>query len=419
MKALDIPKLIKIRQSFNNKCIKDLERTVKEQINNLDISLKPGASIAVAVGSRGIADIHRIIKAAVEALKEKGANPFIVPAMGSHGGATAEGQREVLESYGITEEYIGAPIKSSMQTVELPHGDLVTRVFMDKFAYESDGVVVVNRVKLHTDFHGTTESGLMKMCVIGLGKHKQALEMHKYGVYGLKELIPATAREVLNSGKIIMGLGIVENAYDRTLAIRAALPQDIEKEELKLLELSRENMPCFPVDQIDLLIVDEMGKDISGVGIDSNITGRISIKGEHDLSTPVINKIVVTDLTEASHGNALGIGLADFTTRRLFDKIDFKMTYENVLTSTFTERGKIPIIAETDKMAVEYALRTCGPQKADMLKIVRIKNTLKLNEIYVSKTILDEAKSRGNVEVTGDFRDMFDKCGNLIEFDNL
>ena len=414
---MDMPKLIKIRQSFNNKCINDLEHVVKEQINNLELSLKPGASIAVTVGSRGIANIHRIVKATVEALKEKGANPFIIPAMGSHGGATAEGQREVLESYGVTEEYIGAPIKSSMQTVELPQGDLVTRVFMDKFAYESDGVVVVNRVKPHTDFHGTTESGLMKMCVIGLGKHKQALEMHSYGVYGLKELIPAVAREVLKSGKIIMGLGIVENAYDQTLAIRAALPQDIEKEELKLLDLSRENMPHFPVDQIDLLIVDEMGKDISGVGIDSNITGRINIKGEQDLGTPVIKKIVVTDLTEASHGNALGIGLADFTTRRLIDKIDFKTTYENILTSTFTERGKIPIVAETDKMAVEYAFRTSGPQKTDKLRIVRIKNTLKLNEIYVSKTTLDEIKSHGNVEVLGDFRDMFDESGNLIEFD--
>ncbi len=411
-----MPKLAKIRQSFNNEHIADIEGTVKEQINGLETKIRPGASIAVAVGSRGIANLNLIVRAAVGILKEKGAKPFIVPAMGSHGGATAEGQKEVLESYGVTEEYIGAPVRSSMQTVELPQGSLKTRVFMDRYAYESDGVVVINRVKLHTDFHGSTESGLLKMCVIGLGKHKQALELHNHGVYGLKELVPETAREVLKSGKILMGVGIVENAYDRTMVIRAVLPRDMEKEEIKLLDINRKNMPSFPVKQMDVLIVDEMGKDISGIGIDSNITGRIKIRGEQELSDPDITNIVVTDLTGASHGNALGIGLVDFITKNLYDKIDFKATYENVLTSTFTERAKIPIVAATDSMALEYALRTCGPVKPDAARIIRIKNTLRLNELYVSKPVLDEVKAYENIEVAGDFTDIFDSCGKLVEF---
>lgn len=413
---MEIPRLVKIRQSFNNEYISDIEAEVREQINSTGVSFSSGASVAVAVGSRGIANIHRIVKTAVETLKEKGAEPFIVPAMGSHGGATAEGQAAVLESYGITEETVGVPVKSSMQTVELPQGLLKTRVFMDKYAYEADGIVVINRIKVHTDFHGTTESGLLKMCVIGLGKHKQALELHNYGVYGLKELVPATAREVLKSGKITMGIGIVENAYDQTMVIRAVLPQDMEKEEIRLLDINRRNMPGFPVEQMDVLIIDEMGKDISGTGIDPNITGRMKIRGQQDPKIPDITNIVVTDLTGASHGNALGIGLADFITKSLYDKIDFKATYENVLTSTFTERGKIPVIADTDRKAVEYSLRTCGHIETESARIIRIRNTLKLNEIYVSKSILEEIKGNKDIEILGTFEEMFDSEGKLVEF---
>lgn len=414
---MNIPKLIKIRQSFKNEYIADIEGAVKAQIDSLGLQLKPGASIAVAVGSRGIANIRLIVKATVDALKERGAHPFIVPAMGSHGSATAEGQKEVLTSYGVTAEYTGVPVISSMQVVELPQGDLKIKVFMDKHAYESDGIVVINRVKVHTDFHGRTESGMLKMCVAGLGKHKQAMAIHNQGVYGLRELVPMIAREVLKTGKILMGIGIVENAYDRTMIIKAVLPCDIENEELKLIDISRRNMPGFPVQQMDVLIVDEMGKDISGIGIDSNITGRIRIRGEQDSEVPDITNIVVTDLTEASHGNALGMGVADFITKNLYDKIDFNATYENVLTSTFTERGKIPIVADTDRKAVEYALRTCGPVKSENIRIIRIKNTLKLNELYVSESILEELKADKGIEILGDFNKMFDSSGKLVEFD--
>jgi len=413
---LDIPKLIKVRQHFNKKCITDIEDVVKQQITRKNISICPGSSIAVAVGSRGIANISRIVKATVDTLREMGANPFIVPAMGSHGGATAAGQKEVLESYGITEAFLGVPVKSSMQTVELPGGDPDVKAYMDKYAYESDGVIVINRIKPHTDFHGTIESGMLKMCVIGLGKHRQAMHIHKYGVYGLKELLPLAAKKIINSGKILMGIGIVENAYDQTLVIKAVAPSEMEEEEIRLLEISRRNMPCLPVKQADVLIIDEIGKNISGTGMDPNIIGRIKIRGEQEPSEPDITNIIACDLTEESHGNALGVGLADFITRKLFNKIDFKATYENTLTSTFIERAKIPIVADTGREAFEYVMKACRYLEADKARIIRIKNTLKLDAIYVSEPILNEMKERSDIEVLGSFRDMFDDEGNLAAF---
>ncbi|HEY5586800.1 MAG TPA: DUF362 domain-containing protein [Ruminiclostridium sp.] len=411
-----IPKLIKIKQNFHGQYIEDIESKISSEIKGSGVKFAKDSNIAIAVGSRGIANIHRIVKATVENLQALGAKPFIVPAMGSHGGATAEGQKEVLEGYGITEEYIGAPIKSSMQVVEIPQDHLCHKVYMDRFASEADGIIVINRIKVHTDFHGKTESGLLKMCVIGLGKHKQALEMHRYGIFGLRELIPIAAKHVLQHSKILLGIGIVENAYDQTAVIKAIRPEVMEEEEVKLLDICRRNMPKLPVDKLDLLIVDEMGKDITGVGIDPNITGRIRIRNEKEPETPDITNIVVTDLTEASHGNALGMGLADFITKRLYDKINFKATYENVLTSTFLERGKMPIVADTDKRAVEYALRTCGPIILESSRVIRIKNTLHLGEIYVSQCVYEEIKDLDYIEVIGEFEEMFNEQGQLKDF---
>jgi hypothetical protein len=412
-----VPKLIRVKLKFPNQHIEDIEATVKSEIQKSGIKFVRGASIAIAVGSRGIKNIHQIVKATTEYLKTLGVNPFIVPAMGSHGGANARGQKEVLESYGITEEYIGAQIRSSMEVVELPQGDLCHKVFMDRQASEADGIIIINRVKVHTDFHGKTESGLLKMCVIGLGKHKQALEMHSYGVYGLRELIPIAAKHILQNSKVLLGIGIVENAYDQTSVIKGVRPEVMEEEEVKLLQICRENMPKLPVNKLDVLIVDEMGKDITGVGIDPNITGRIRIKNEKESEAPNITNIVVTDLTEASHGNALGMGLADFITKRLYEKIDFKATYENVLTSTFLERGKMPIVADTDKIAFEYALRTCGQISPESARVIRIKNTLHLGEIYVSQSVYKEIKDSEHIETMGQFEEMFDEKGSLKKFE--
>ncbi|MBC2580518.1 DUF362 domain-containing protein [Clostridium sp. DJ247] len=413
---MNIPSMIKIRQDFNRDRIENIEEVVKEEILKSELVIEKGSNIAIAVGSRGVANIARVVKATVECVKGMGGNPFIVPAMGSHGGATAQGQKEVLEGYGVTEEYIGAPIKSSMQVVELPQEDLINKVYMDKNAYEADGTIIINRIKVHTDFHGPTESGLMKMCVIGLGKHKQALEIHRYGVYGLRELIPKTARQVLKYGNIIAGIGIVENAYDETAIIRVLKPSEIEEEEKKLLQYNKKNMPKLPVDKIDILIVDELGKNVSGTGMDTNIIGRIKIRGQQEPESPNITNIIVTDLTEESHGNALGMGLADFITKRLANKIDFKPTYENTVTSTFIERAKMPIVADTDKQAIQFALRTFGPIDIEKARIVRIKNTLKLDEIYVSDIILEEIKYRDDIEIIGEFQDLIDSEGEFIRF---
>ena len=411
---MEIPRLIKVRQYFKREYIEDVEDRVRGEILKLGISIKPGSEIAIAVGSRGIRNIDRIVKATVEVVKEMGGKPFIVPAMGSHGGATAKGQKELLEGYGIREEVIGAPIRSSMEVVELPSDGLVNRVFMDKIAYSADGTIVINRIKPHTDFHGDIESGLLKMCVIGLGKHKQAIEIHRFGTYGLRHLIPLTAERIIKYGNIIFGIAIVENAYDETMIIKGVRPEEFEETDKRLLKIARENMPSLPVDNLDLLIIDQMGKDISGAGMDTNIIGRIYIDGEPEPEKPKITRIVVTDLTEKTHGNAIGIGLADFTTRKLFEKIDFNATYQNAVTSTFVLRGKIPIIAEDSRTAIEWALRTCGPIEIENAKIIRIKDTLSLSEMYVSRSILDEIKHR--VEVIGDFVDICDERGELIPF---
>lgn len=409
-------KMIKVRQDFNRDHIKNVEEKVKQEIENSGVKIVKGSSIAIAVGSRGVANIHRVVKATVETIKGMGGIPFIVPAMGSHGGATAKGQKEVLESYGVTEAYVGAPIKSSMQVVELPNDGIVNSVYMDKNAYEADGTIIINRIKVHTDFHSSTESGLIKMCVIGLGKHKQALAIHRYRVYGLKNLILPTARQVLKHGNILLGIGLVENAYDETAIIKAILPEKLEEEELKLLQYNRTHMPSIPVSQLDVLLVDEMGKDISGVGIDTNIIGRIGIQSETTPENPKITNIVVSDLTEASHGNALGMGLAEFITKKLFNKIDFKATYENVITSTFLDRGKMPIVADTDLQAFQYAIRTCGPIEIEKARVIRIKNTLHLSEIYVSPAVLEEIKDKQNITILEKPKDIFTEEGQFTKF---
>ena len=402
-------KLYKVKQVFNKTKIPgdQIEAVVRQQIADSGVTIAKGATIAIATGSRGVANIHRIVKATVEYVKDMGGNPFIVPAMGSHGGATPEGQREVLEGYGITEEYTGAPIKSSLEVVELPQEGLENKVYMDKYASEADGTIIINRVKVHTDFHGPLESGLMKMCVIGLGKHKQALEIHNHGTRGLRELIPPTARQVLKHGNILLGIATVENAYEETAIIKALLPPDIEEEEMKMLDWCKTHMPSLPTSPIDVLIVDEIGKDISGVGIDPNIIGRTKIRNEPEPEYPDITSIMLLDLTENSHGNAIGIGLADIITRRIFDKIDFAAMYENVVTSSFLERGFVPIIVDDEKTGLDYALRSCGRADLNNPKIIKIKNTLTLDEIWVSQKVLDEIKGKEHIEVTNESMELF------------
>lgn len=394
--------LIKIRRHFDRSHIpvEEIEATVKTELNRSGMDIPAGGRIAVAVGSRGIANLPVLVKAVLDWIEEREGRPFIVPAMGSHGGATAEGQRQVLESYGITETAMGVSVESSMETVELQSEGLPNKIYMDKRAYESDGTILINRVKIHTAFHGPSESGLMKMCVIGLGKHKGALELHSFGVKGLRDLVPAAARRVIRQGNIIGGLAVGENAYDQTALIKALAAEEIEGEEPRILDWTRQRMPSLPADTMDVLIVDEFGKNISGSGMDVNIIGRMKIDGVAEPELPKIKAIVLLDLADNSHGNASGMGLADVITRRVFEKIDFKATYENVLTHCFFERGKMPVIADTDSDALAYALKYCGIKDPEKARVLRIKNTLVLNEAWASAPLLEEISRIQGIEVT-------------------
>lgn len=403
----------KVRQHFETQTIADVEGAVAQQLNAGKLHIKPGARIAIAAGSRGIANIARITGAVAATVKERGGAPFIFPAMGSHGGATAEGQREILASYGITEERMDCPVRSSMEVVELDSGGQELPLFMDRLAFESDGVILVNRIKPHTAFHGEYESGLVKMSVIGLGKERLASEIHRYGIHGLKVVMPQAGKRILATGKILLGVGIVENAYDETAIIEALTPAEILTREPELLNLAKGMLPRFPLEDIDVLVVDRLGKDISGSGMDPNVIGRMRIRGEEEPASPNIKVIVVTDLTEASHGNACGIGLADVTTRRLLDKVDWHATYTNGVTSGFYEHFMLPIVAETDAQALEWGVRASHDPHQPK-KIVRITDTLHLGEMYVSDAALGEVKDR--VEILSEPKPLFAEQGALVTF---
>ena len=389
----------KIKQEFDSFYIEDIEGAVKQEIDNLNLKIKKDQRIAITAGSRGIDRISFILKAVAGKVKDMGGEPFLVPAMGSHGGATAEGQKKILEELGITPEFIGAPVISSMEVVKV--GDFCaaangnnksveTPVVIDKNAYEADGIIIVNRVKPHTSFHSDIESGMMKMIAIGLGKKVQAENIHSFGTEGLRQYIAPVARKILETGKVIAGIGIVENSRDKVMEFKAFSPEDIEQGEMRLLQKARESMPRLPVDQLDVLIVERLGKNISGTGMDTNVIGRLKIHGEPETGKPTIGRIIVLDLTTETKGNAYGIGLADFTTKALVEKIDYKATYTNAITSTFTERVKIPIIAENEGEAFEMAVKACGIKDLGTLRVIRIKNTLQLEEIWVSTAIYNE-----------------------------
>jgi len=369
----------------------DVASKLSQEFASVRALVKPGMRIAIAVGSRGINNLALIVRSLVAEIRHSGAEAFIVPAMGSHGGATAEGQRAVLAGYGVTEEGVGARVVSSMEvdSLGMVGGNPGIPVWIDRAANASDGVIVVNRVKPHTDFHGAHESGVVKMLCIGLGKHRQAIETHSHGVSGLRDAIPGVSKRVIESGKILAALAILEDGYDNTADLAFATGMGIFELDAAFLARSREMMARLPFEEIDVLVVENMGKEISGTGMDTNVIGRIRIDGQAD-APPNIRSIVVLDLTPASHGNALGVGLADVTTRKLADKIDWGVTYQNVITSGFLSRGFLPVVMETEKDAIQLALDTCGCKRADALRMVRIRSTLDLSHAQVSRALFDQ-----------------------------
>src|SRR3954452_1107672 len=396
--------LVEVRQTFARERLEDVERAVREEMRKDEIAsaLAPGMEVAIAAGSRGIAEVATIVRALADGVRDAGASPFIVPAMGSHGGATAEGQRQILESLGITEDGCHAPVRSSMEVVELGRTARGTPVYLDAAAAAADGVIPVARVKAHTDFRGEVESGLLKMCAIGLGKHDGARTLHGLGVPGIRDHMVDVGCAVAESGHVLFGLAIVENAYDEPAVVEAVAPPEFRARDAALLETYKRWMPRLPVDDLDILLVDRMGKDYSGTGMDTNVIGRFRIYGEAEPDSPRIKYVVVSDLTEASHGNALGIGLADLSTERLLERIDYRATYENVLTSTFLERAKVPMIRPHDRAALEAAVRCNWGVAPGDTRLMRIPNTLHLDLVHVSEPLLADVLECGHAEVVGD-----------------
>lgn len=415
---MDFPNMVRLRQTFDRTMVVDIPGAIQAELKKLALEqrIRPGQRIALTGGSRGVANIAFILKTVVDYLKSLGARPFIFPAMGSHGGATAEGQTAMLAHYQVTEAFTGAPVHSSMDTVEISRTQDGVPVFIDKNAFEADGIIVINRIKPHTKFKAPIESGLMKMMAIGMGKQRGAEYYHKAAIqYTFPKIIVDAGREVLKKAPILCGLGLVENGYDQTAVIAAFLPEELEQREKELLVLAKRMMPRLPFNEIDLLIIDEMGKDISGMGIDPNITGRNrDILGvfPHPVDA---RRLFVRDLTPSSGGNATGLGVADITTKRLVDKIDRLSTYMNCITGISLEKAAIPMHFETDRECIRVALGSVGLIPPERSRIVRIKNTLQLDEVEVSEIYGDEIPDRPDLEILEGPRPMsFDAGGNLV-----
>ena len=398
---MKFPMMYRIRQRFDDAKVENIGQAVEAELRRLSLtSVKPGQQVAITGGSRGIADIADILKAVVEHIKSFDAQPFIFPAMGSHGGATAEGQIAVLEQLGITESYLNAPVLSSMDVTEIARTQDDVPVYVDRNALAADHIVVINRIKSHTKFKGPIESGLLKMMAIGMGKLKGAEFYHKAAIqHTFPRIITDAARMVIRRTPVLCALGIIENAYGNTSLVAAIKPDEIENKEKELLLLSKKLMAGLPFNDIDLLIVDEMGKDISGVGIDPNVTGRNrDLLGVFDHPVQV-KRLFVRDLTAKSKGNAVGIGLADLTTQRLVDKIDYGATYKNCITGISLEKAAVPMHFETDRQAIEVGLGSMGLIPPENSKIVRIKNTHRLEMVEVSEAYEAELQQRSNLEV--------------------
>lgn len=392
--------MAKVKQIFHQPEVEDIINGIIQELERKQLKkyIKPGQKIAVTAGSRGIADIYVILKTIVDELKKIGAEPFIITAMGSHGGATPEGQLEVLKSLGITEESIGAPLKSSMEVEVVGTLQDGIKIYLSRLALEADGIFVVGRVKPHTDFKGEIESGLLKMLAIGLGNQKGAEMIHWHRYDGYHRILPEAGKLIVEKTNIVMGLALLENAHHKTSKIHALLPGEFYEMEKQLLEKSKDLLPRLPFKEIDVLVIEEIGKNISGVGMDTNVTGKFWMPNEYDPRAPEIKKIAVLDLTEETHGNAIGIGLSDVITRRAFEKIDHHQTYVNCLTQGSGETGKIPPYLANDRDAISTAIRISGPIQPEYARVVRIKNTQELETFYISEILVNELKNDSNLQ---------------------
>ena len=420
IKNQPIPRMVRIRQNFDRSHIpvEDIAATVQRELDREDLGgkIKPGMKIAITCGSRGMTNNALMARAMVDFVKSKGAEPYIVASMGSHGGATAEGQTQILKDYGITEEAMGCPVKSSMETVQIGlSGVRKQPVFIDKNASEADGILLFNRIKPHTSFRGPYESGLMKMMAIGLGKQKGAESIHHQSPAIMHELVEEYGRTILENCPVLGGIAVIENAYDDTYLIKGLTPQEIIDEEPKLKEISYQTIAKLLFDECDVLVVDKIGKNISGDGMDPNISGRFVLP-QYCSGGIDAEKVVVLDITDETHGNAQGIGLAEVTTRRLVNRMKLEMTYPTGVTNTFLHLMKIPMIMDNDREALQLALMCCPEaEDHDHMKLIRIPNTAHIGEIEISEGLLPLAKANPNIEILTDLYDLpFDGQGNLF-----
>jgi hypothetical protein len=414
-----LPRIFKIQQKIASPRLADVEKEMNSLLDKFGLAgkVKPGERIALTAGSRGIRDKAKVLKAIAGRLKALGAKPFLVPCMGSHGGATAEGQVKMLHHLGITEEFVGAPIVSSMEVKEIGRTRFGTPVLVDKnICEQADKIVVVNRIKPHTDFDHDVESGISKMIIIGMGKHQGALMAHRLTIKNgypaiFKEVLPITRKAL----PFFFGVGIIENQFDQTASLHLLEPQNFYEGEKELLKKAKAIMPRLPFKEMDILVADEIGKNISGAGMDPNVTGRLYFIGSPPLKEPKITRIFVRDLTPETEGNAIGIGYADYTTKRLVKKIDPVPTMINSITGMGPECGRIPISFEKDREALQAAFDNSGVLDPKDLRLAWIKNTLELEYLWASESMLKEAKANSNLEVVSGLQEVpFDKNGNMV-----
>jgi hypothetical protein len=412
------PEMALVRQKLHAEALEDISEAVVKALERLDLPsvTKPGESVAVSVGSRGITHISLIVSECVQFLMDCGLKPFIVPAMGAHGGNTPEGERSVLASLGINESRVKVPILAAKDVITIGTLDMGIPILMDRGAAEADHIVVINRVKAHTKFHGPIESGLTKMLTIGLGKGQGAAVYHRAAVKHTFGILQDAARHTLKDRSVLFGLAIVEDGYKNVSRICAVTHRDWFEAERALLEDARLMMPRIPFDPIDILIVDQIGKEISGIGMDSNVTGRHrDIVGDF-CTAPHVKRIFVRDLSPESGGNGHGIGLADVTTQRLVDALDFDKTYQNALTAISPEKAAVPMSFETDRECVEACLNTIGMVEPEAARIIRIKNTATMETLWVSRALEDDVGSNPDLQIVKPWEPMrFDREGNIVD----
>ncbi len=422
---MKLPKVLRVRQNYAIGPKVDVQSTLKAEMQKFASRIRPGDRIAVGVGSRGITNLPLIVETVLEELHRYGAKPFIIPAMGSHGGATAQGQRDVLATYGITENSMRVPILDSMEVAQFGTSSDGIPAYCSTEARAADGILLINRIKPHTDFFGTLGSGLTKMCVIGLGKRTGATAMHLAAMqFGHERVIRNLAKVVIQNAPVLGGIAIVENQFHDTAKIVAVPVDELEAVENALLVEAKSLMPRLPFEELDLLIVDQIGKNISGAGMDPNVINRSvhgydSLPARGDRTSPFIRRIYVRDLTSETHGNAIGIGMADAVTSRLVASMDMPVTNINALTALTPQSAKIPIAFETDRAAIEQMLASLPISHLSDAKVVRVLDTLSVAEMEISASLWNEHSSDGQLIALTELREFgFDIAGNLTNPSN-